>query len=223
MAFIPRLTQNTPVPMMNNPDWYSNNRFYNIPTDPPHDFGLPNCTCYALGRWIELFRDYNIQEYPDTSLNSAWTWYTHSDRYERGQTVRLGAIACWRNISSGGAPGHVAVVEQILQDGSYITSNSNYGRDYFVTYHVTADNRLVFDPDLDFMGFIYLPVNTSGKLPIWLLRRKRYDSKPSKYGNTLRNGKLIQRLKASIRYTLGKLRPCEIFPEISNTENYISF
>lgn len=177
-TYIPRLTQNSPVAMLNNPDWYANNTFYNMPTNPPHDYGLPNCTCYCLGRWIELFRDYNLPGYPDTSLNNAYTWYGHNDSYERGQTPKLGAIACWKNTNSIpgeplGSPGHVAIVEVLFPDGSYTTSNSNYGAEYFITYNVDSNNYFG-DPNLEFQGFIYLPVDTpggGGKIKPWMMSK----------------------------------------------------
>lgn len=146
MAFIPRLTD---AGMMNNPYWYSDNYFYQI------GYGLPNCTCYALGRWIELFRLDGSQDYPDVSHGNANTWFGHPDDYERGQIAKLGAIACWYSTDDpSGAPGHVGVVEVIHDDGSYTVSNSNYGAEYFITYRI-YNNYL--GANWEFQGFIYNP------------------------------------------------------------------
>ena len=106
--------------MNGNPCWYSTqNRYY--PT-----FGLPNCTCYAYGRWIELL-GYTPSGLPG---GDAGTWW-NSTSYTKGaaSTPKLGAILCM----SGGPPGtsgrgHVAVVEQIYSDGSVLFSNSGYYR-----------------------------------------------------------------------------------------------
>ena len=167
--YIPRLNANG---MMNNPFWYSNNTFYNMVTTPPHLYGLPNCTCYCLGRWLELFDYYGATEYPRTSINNAYEWYTYNDGYERGQTPKLGAIACWKNKTKVegrplGYPGHVAIVEELFLGGGYKTSNSNWGLnhdgDYFVTYNVDSNNYFG-DNDLVFQGFIYNPYVDKGRI-----------------------------------------------------------
>lgn len=114
---------------------------------------LPNCVGYAWGRAREL-----MGKDPALSRNNAENWWGHNDGYERGQTPRLGAIACWRkgsvNSSSDGA-GHVAVVEQINADGSIVTSNSNYSGKRFFTQKFAKGYALSGQV---FQGFIYLPV-----------------------------------------------------------------
>lgn len=45
MGFNPRLNYNG---MLNNFYWYSDNPFYQS------NYGLPNCTCYAYGRFWEI-------------------------------------------------------------------------------------------------------------------------------------------------------------------------
>ena len=45
MAFTPRLNDNG---ILNNPKWYSDNPFYQS------GYGMPNCTCYAWGRFWEV-------------------------------------------------------------------------------------------------------------------------------------------------------------------------
>lgn len=86
---------------------------------------LGNCTGYCHGRWMELGNTntpYNI------STGHASLWYSHADGYERGSVPKLGAIVCF----SGGTYGHVAIVEEISEDGSYILcSESNFGRSIF--------------------------------------------------------------------------------------------
>lgn len=144
-TFTPRLTDSG---MPNNPYWYSENPFYLA------GYGLPNCTCYAWGRAYEI-----MNKRPTLSLGNADQWYGYTqDGYSRGKTAKLGAIICY----SGGlvGTGHVGVVEVINSDGSIVTSNSNYGAEYFLTYNLPPDYSMA---GLTFQGFIYIPCG--GKPP----------------------------------------------------------
>ena len=47
-TFVPRYSENSPVPIRGNPMWYSQNPFYQS------GYGMPNCTCYAWGRYWEI-------------------------------------------------------------------------------------------------------------------------------------------------------------------------
>lgn len=113
---------------------------------------LPNCVGYAWGRWYEI-----LGYEPRLSRANAENWWGYGDGYERGQTPRLGAVMCWRKGQAGNGrdgAGHVAIVEDVLSDGSVITSESNYGGSRFVS------KRRVYPFDIpgqDFQGFIYLP------------------------------------------------------------------
>ena len=53
MGFNPRLNLNG---MLNNFYWYSDNPFYQS------NYGLPNCTCYAYGRFWEISDPKRIKE-----------------------------------------------------------------------------------------------------------------------------------------------------------------
>lgn len=144
-VFTPRLTDSG---MMNNPYWYSQNPFYLA------GFGLPNCTCYAWGRAYEI-----MGKRPTLSLGNADQWFGYTpDGYSRGSTAKLGAIICYSGGSVG--TGHVGVVEVINDDGTIVTSNSNYGAEYFITYNLPADYSMA---GLTFQGFIYIPCG--GKPP----------------------------------------------------------
>lgn len=142
MAFTPRLNDNG---MYNNPLWYSNNPFYNS------GYGLPNCTCYAWGRFWEI----SGGNAPRLSLSDAENWYAYNDGYERGNIPKLGAVICFADGPYSGA-GHVAVVEQINGDGSIVTSNSAYGGQYFYTQTLQPPNYLP-ESGYAFQGFIYNP------------------------------------------------------------------
>ena len=132
MAFVPRLDTQTPTPMANNPWWYStDNPFYAA------GYGMPNCTCYAYGRFAEIAGQF----IPALSgfYGDAKQWYDGTTALPKGQTPQLGACCCWGS-RSGSYGGHVAVVEQILPNGDIVTSNSAYNGTYFYTQTVTASS-----------------------------------------------------------------------------------
>lgn len=155
--FVPRLSSNG---MYNNPYWYSRNPFY------LSGYGLPNCTCYAFGRFWEIADiNHDYSNYPALSTGNAEDWYGYTqDGYERGQEPRLGAVACWADGPFSGE-GHVAIVEEIDPDTGIITcSNSAYGGEYFYITHLSPPNYLPAAGYV-FQGFIYNP--HSGGVPWW--------------------------------------------------------
>lgn len=86
MAFTPRLSD---TGILNNPKWYSQNPFYQS------GYGMPNCTCYAWGRfWEESNTDASSMDNRPTELplsdGGQW-WQDAIDRgyYQTGQTPKL--------------------------------------------------------------------------------------------------------------------------------------
>lgn len=146
-TFTPRLDDSG---MQGSPYYYSLNPFYQS------GYGLPNCTCYAWGRRYEI-----TGEAPQTSLGNANGWWDYNqanDIYPSGQEPKIGAIACY-DYEPGG---HVAIVEQINEDGSVVMSNSGYGsQTYFYLTTSTAEQNYMqpgyFPAGARFEGFIYLP------------------------------------------------------------------
>lgn len=137
----------TSAPSKTNKYYYKNNIFYQC------GYGIPNCTCYAWGRFYEL-----IGSEPKLYTGNAETWYGKKDGYKRGKTPKLGAVICWRkgvvgNESDGA--GHVAIVEKIYSDGSILTSNSAWGGSKFYTKKIKKGYAL---SGYVFQGFIYPPV-----------------------------------------------------------------
>ena len=117
---------------------------------------LPNCVGYAWGRWRELLgKKHNLSR-----ANAENWWANKDDGYKRGQTPKVGAVMCWRKgkagVASDGA-GHVAVVEQVHEDGSVTYSNSNYGGTRFYTKTLKPPYKL--GSAYTFQGFIYLPIS----------------------------------------------------------------
>lgn len=144
------LTRRTEAPTSDNRYYYADNPFYKS------GYGLPNCTCYAFGRFWEA----KGGDIPSLSWNDAGQWYPYtSDGYERGSTPRVGAVLCW---SLPGGAGHVAFVEAVNDDGSIVTTDSAYNGFLFrekTRYNSTGN----WDGgEYVFQGFIYNPVVFDG-------------------------------------------------------------
>ena len=146
-------TQRTEAPSTSNAYYYADNPFYQS------GYGLPNCTCYAWGRFYEI-----SGQRPKLSLGNAEDWWGYPDGYERGQTPKLGAVICWRKGNVGydaDGAGHVEVVEAINDDGTIVTTGSAYNSWMF--RRKTRSNNGNWDGgEYTFQGFIYNPVDFSG-------------------------------------------------------------
>ncbi len=91
---------------------------------------LPNCTAYAWGRFYEIIGSKpNLCVSYGGTHNAEFFYQDDADGYVRGDTPALGAIICWEGV--GDRAGHVAIVEQINDDGSIITSESGYQSSLF--------------------------------------------------------------------------------------------
>ena len=148
MTFRPRLS----APGYSSKYWYSLNPFYHA------GYGLPNCTCYAWGRFYEI-----LGRKPVLSLGNAEDWYGKNDGYSRGSTPRLGAVICWRKGRAGyggDGAGHVAVVEKIYSDGSILISQSGWRSARFWTSVV---KKGYYRSGYVLQGFIYNPAVTGSE------------------------------------------------------------
>lgn len=160
MAYTPRFTQ----PENGNPFWtgtaYGGYNRQIIPAvygslSAWYGSVLANCTGYVHGRWMELGG--RTADNFGISNGNASTYFSYADGYERGQTPRLGAIACYSGGLYGGA-GHVAIIEQINADGSCVVSQSNYGLSIFEVVTLPAGSYNPWTSSgLVFNGFIYHP------------------------------------------------------------------
>lgn len=153
-----KFTQRTEAPESSNTYYYANNPFY------ASGYGLPNCTCYAWGRFWECQGSAGSR--PKLSLNNAEDWYGYtSDGYERGQTPKVGAVICWRKGVAGDdsdGAGHVGIVEAVNDDGTIVTSESAYNGYLFRTKTRSNDGNWGGGSAYTFQGFIYNPVTFDG-------------------------------------------------------------
>lgn len=114
---------------------------------------LSNCVGYAFGRFAEEHGEvinvgcHKGNDYPSSAQN----WWTADDGLERGQQIRLGAVACWKKNGSG--DGHVAIVERIVNKGTEcFLSDSAWNGAFFRYYPFTSDMKKA---GYIFQGFIY--------------------------------------------------------------------
>ena len=153
MVFTPRTNS---MGMYGNPKWYSQNPFY-------PKYGLPNCTCYAWGRWWEINDPTGLGiNRPTLNLagNAKNWWGNNIGQFEHGQTPQLGAIICFTPVGIGAstANGHVAVVEEIRNNGVIVTSNSYWKGSYFALETLTPDaNGKYHHYAYISQGFLYNP------------------------------------------------------------------
>ena len=160
-AFQPRLSS---TGIRYSPYWYSRNPFYNTvnPNPPPANYGLPNCTCYAWGRFWEISdpnRLYDNSTRPRLSTGNGQDFFPYTqDGYTRGQTPQLGAIACYSGGNYSGL-GHVCVLEQHNNDDTWTVSESAWNGYFFRASHKILSNGDYNDAaaGYTFQGFIYNP------------------------------------------------------------------
>lgn len=149
--FTPRLDENG---IEGSFYYYSQNPFY------LSGYGLPNCTCYAWGRFWEISDSGGTgANKPTLPTGDAGTWFSNVSGYETGSTPKLGAVICW---GKSGEAGHVAIVEDIDKTtGDIVTSNSAWQSTFFYTKTIYKADGYNFG-NYEFQGFIYNPFVTSG-------------------------------------------------------------
>lgn len=156
MAFVPRLTR---------PE--AGNKYYirkisggwspaikGNPTDPQNDV-LHNCVGYATGRFHEiancpamnLFDPIDAGEIYDNAIQHG---------LKSSQKPALGAMMCWRNKNGGG---HVAIVEEIIDENTVNSSNSGWKSEepFYMSIRKKGSGNWHSDPDRIFLGFILQP------------------------------------------------------------------
>lgn len=92
------------------------------PTDPDCNV-LHNCVGYAFGRYNEIIGDTKMTHLLPVNAENFYS-VAISQGLKVGAEPQLGAVIVWEGI--GSAADHVAVVEQIYDDGSILTSESGY-------------------------------------------------------------------------------------------------
>lgn len=139
------------------------------PTDGACDV-LSNCVGYACGRFNEIYNEimgttgmkyYALNCNAEDFVERAKEWYPELQFSDKPQP---GAIICWRKgeigVHSDGA-GHVAVVEEVIDDNTIKTSESAYGGTAFYVSTRNNDNgRWGIGSAYSFRTFILNPAVT---------------------------------------------------------------
>lgn len=133
---------------------------YCIPGNPEAWKGsvLSNCVGYAWGRVAELEENKQCTiGVPESRIaknnyapRSAAAWMLSTNGRQTGMTPKLGAVAVWKHVSKN--TGHVAVVEEVHEGGSWLSSESAYGG---FTFKNKKYNSNSFISGYKFLGFIY--------------------------------------------------------------------
>lgn len=188
MSYTPRTTQpsDNDLRFRSNDGLQGSNGYNNFPNvrarwgglSPYLGSVLANCTGYCQGRWMEL----GNTNTPYAFHGNAGDWINEARQagYQIGSEPQLGAIVVFAGWSTNRA-GHVAVVEEISDDGSYIKcSESNYGSTIFewpvYRYRDTGWKRRGSSSGAS-IGFVYHPNIAPTPPPT------------PKYGLTVINGK----------------------------------
>ena len=168
MAFTPRLT----IPEKGNP--YYNRKdsggYSDAIKGKPTQTGLDvlsNCVGYAYGRFNEIVGDKGCFYLCPVNAELFIDYMNQGKKkgLTTGLNPKLGAIAVWQAGStkqgSDGA-GHVAVVEQILSNGTIVTSESGYGSSnpFWTKKRTNSNGRWGQNTNYKFLGFIYNPAVT---------------------------------------------------------------
>lgn len=168
MSYTPRTTQpsDDDLRFRSNDGLQGSNGYNNFPNvrarwgglSPYLGSVLANCTGYCQGRWMEL----GNTNTPYAFHGNAGDWINEARQagYQIGSEPQLGAIVVFAGWSTNRA-GHVAVVEEISEDGSYIKcSESNYGSTIFewpvYRYRDTGWKRRGSSSGAS-IGFVYHP------------------------------------------------------------------
>lgn len=118
---------------------------------------LPNCTGWATGRFNELGK-YGKCKYLGNTDAENYIYYVKSQKLKLGQTPKVGACMVWEG--KGNNKGHVAIVEQVINNNEVITSESGWDKNksyWTQTRKKGTNGRWGEGASHLFKGFIYNP------------------------------------------------------------------
>lgn len=164
MGFVPRFI----IPEKGNP-YYNTKRnggyseaIKGSPCEPGLDV-LRNCVGYAYGRFNEIVGAGKMMYLAPVNAEKFIQYMNHKTKgLTYGMTPKLGACMVWQagaTLNGSDGAGHVAIVEQINDDGSVITSESGYGakKAFWTQRRDNSNGRWGESKKFKFLGFIYNP------------------------------------------------------------------
>lgn len=170
---------------------------------------LPNCPGPVHGLWLESAKNTNYDECDHLYLGHAKNYFAYKqDGYKRGQTSRVGAVACWD--MEGEAYGHIGVVVERKGTSINVAMSEDGGKRWY--YRLIERKNGTYDYSTKkykwhFQGFIYnpyilVPIGTA-KVKTNNLRIRRLPSTRSKIMGYVENGKTykVYEIKKNQGYT----------------------
>ncbi len=120
---------------------------------------LPNCTGYVHGRCMEI-AGINTDDMGLSFGDAVEYWNGSSSDWEQSSEPSLGAVVVYyQNV--GQYPGHVAIVEQIIDSDTIVISQSDYGGARFSTWTCTRATNWTPFTNVSFLGFLKNPYVSS--------------------------------------------------------------
>lgn len=121
---------------------------------------------YACGRFAEIYNEITGAtgiKYNTLCCNAEnFIERAKAAGLEVGTTPKPGAIICWQKgatLGSSDGAGHVAIVEQVIDNNHIYTSESGWGSNAFWNQHrYNTNGRWGCNANYQFRGFIYNPV-----------------------------------------------------------------
>ena len=155
MAFVPRLTR----PEAGNKYYITkksggySRAIKGKPTDPDCDV-LSNCVGYVDGRFHEIANRPQMDLFDPIDADLI---YDNAIQHglKASQKPALGALMCWCDKNGGG---HVAIVEEIIDENTVNSSNSGWNSDaFYMSVRKKGSGNWHSNPDRIFLGFILQP------------------------------------------------------------------
>ena len=120
------------------------------------------CVGYSAGRFNEILGLNKWKFFSYAPNAEDWITKAQADGLQISQTPSLGSVIVWAKGKVGNSAdgaGHVAIVEQVNQDGSIITSESGYGcsNPFCTSKRYNGDGRWGAGGAYTFLGFIKNP------------------------------------------------------------------
>lgn len=144
---------------------------------------LPNCTGYVHGRCMEI-AGINTDDMGLSFGNAVEYWDGCSADWEQSSEPSLGAVIVYSQ-NVGWQPGHVAIVEEIIDNDTIVISQSDYGGARFSTWTCTRATNWTPFINVSFLGFLKNPYVTpeppepSGKASkyamLFLVKKRKED------------------------------------------------
>ena len=175
------------------------------PTDPDCNV-LSNCVGYAYGRFQEIQNNTKMNCFDPVNAENIYA-NAIAHGMKTGSTPKLGAAIVWQKgetLSQTDGAGHIAIVEQINDDGSIVLSESgwNCAKPFWTS---TMKPPYAYGTGYKLLGFIYQP-DTIKTEPAKTETKQEIPSGIIKQGM---NGTAVKWLQTKL-YEKGYLRKTEI-------------